>query len=210
MRLAVLSESAADEAAIEILVGGIRGEQVEGVAFFPLRTRGWPSVLQILPSVIKHLHYRTDAEAFVVVVDSNHSPVHQPVHDSAAGVDDRCRFCQLRSMVNCVQLGLRPVPSRAPIKTAVGVALPAIEAWYRVGHAANMNEAALIERVNVGGSFDLKRDLKRDVYGADRPSLELETARAIEEAERLLADLDALEAAFPNGFGLFAQSVRLW
>lgn len=211
MKLAVLSESAADEAAIQILIGGIRAEQIEtAVPSFPLRTRGWPSVVQILPSVIKHLHYRTDAEAFAVVVDSNHSPVHQPTHDLELRAAERCRLCQLRGIVRGVQGNLTPVTSRSPMKIAVGVAVPAIEAWYRVGRDPNINEAALIERLNMGSSFDLKRDLKRDVYGTDRPSLEIETARARAEAERLIMNLGALEAASPNGFGILAQSVRSW
>lgn len=81
MTLAVLSESQAEEAAIRILVNGILGRETRPVAGPPLRSRGWPSVLNVLPSVLKHLYYRTDAEAFVVVVDSNTSPVHQIGHN---------------------------------------------------------------------------------------------------------------------------------
>jgi hypothetical protein len=52
MKLAVISESPADEAAIKILVDAIVGEETELV---PLRLRpgGWPHVLQLLPPIIK-------------------------------------------------------------------------------------------------------------------------------------------------------------
>lgn len=210
MKLAVLSESAADEAAIQILIGGILGVQIEAVPSFPLRTRGWPSVAQILPSVVKHLHYQTDAEAFAVVVDSNHSPLHQAAHELEIRGDERCRFCQLQEMVNRVQHGLRPVPARAAMKIAVGVAAPAIEAWYRVGIDPNITEATVIRALSTGGSVPMKKNLKREVYGTDRVSLEVERERAIDEAKRLILDLNALEDAFPNGFGSLARSIRSW
>jgi hypothetical protein len=46
------------------------------------------------------------------------------------------------------------------------------------------------------------------VYGTDRPSLELETERAIAETRRIIRDLTTIEAAFPVGFGLMAIEIR--
>ena len=65
MKVAVLSESPPDEAAIAILVEAALDASVERVAGPPLRSRGWPSVRSILPVVIKHLHFRTDADGLV-------------------------------------------------------------------------------------------------------------------------------------------------
>ena len=140
MTLAVLSESQADEAAIRILINGILGRETHPVAGPPLRSRGWPSVLNVLPSVLKHLYYRTDAEAFVVVVDSNTSPVHQIEHNLPAAALEGCRLCQLQQAIEQVQAQLAQVHDRPRIKTAVGLAVPAIEAWYLCGRDANVSE----------------------------------------------------------------------
>lgn len=67
MRVAVLSESPADEAAIRILVDGIIGRPTQLAAMPPIRARGVSGVFNILPAILKHLHYRTDADALIIV-----------------------------------------------------------------------------------------------------------------------------------------------
>jgi hypothetical protein len=76
MRVAILSESEYDERAVRILIEGILGSSTETVPVKPVARDGWSSVRIILPAVIRHLHYNTDAEALVVVVDSDDFPVH--------------------------------------------------------------------------------------------------------------------------------------
>ncbi len=211
MRLAVLSESSADEAAIQILVGGILCRSIHPIPPPPLRTRGWPSVRRILPTVLKHLHYHTNAEAFALVVDSNHSPVHQNTHNQPGGADPQCRICDLHGIVHQVLGYLTPVPNRSPLKTAVGLAVPAIEAWYRCSRDARVTEGAWVVGLGGQGNWPYSKiDLKQAVYGMDRPSLELETRRATEEAQRLAQNLDVLEQMFPGGFGALANNVRNW
>ncbi len=210
MNLAVLSESAADEAAIRILINGILGQETIPVNIPPLRSRGWPSVLRVIRPVMGHLHYQTDADAFVVVVDSNTSPVHQSSHVESDEASEGCRLCQLESALGDVQSRLRPLPGRRAIKTAVGLAVPAIEAWYRCERDARVTEATWMEGLRSGAFPYSKNRLKEDIYGTDRPSLEHETARAVEEAQRLVGDLGLLEIFFPNGFGALAQKVRTW
>jgi len=210
MKVAALSESSADEAAIQILVGGILGREAEPVSSFPLRTRGWPSVAQVLPSVIRHLHYRTDAEALVVVVDANHSPLHREARDQEGVCADDCRFCRLHGIARRVKQDLAVLATKDPLKVAIGIAAPAIEAWYRVGVDPTISEASVIQALTLQTSLSLKRRLKRDVYGTDIPSLAMEMDRATAEARRLVQNLNALEEAFPNGFGLLARSVRFW
>jgi hypothetical protein len=85
MKLTVFSESPADDAAVRIIVDALLGIQTQSIALPTLRTRNWPSVHDDLPFVLKHLHYQTDAEAFVVVVDSDNSPIHQQTHDEPDG-----------------------------------------------------------------------------------------------------------------------------
>jgi hypothetical protein len=55
-----------------------------------------------------------------------------------------------------------------------------------------------------------RNDLKQAVYGASRPSRQLEQQRGLEEAQRLAQDLNMLEKLFPIGFGSLARSVRSW
>src|SRR5262249_13223835 len=143
MRIAVLSESPADEAAIRILVESVLGRPTQSIEPPPqlLRTRGWPSVREIIPKVLQHLHYQTDAEACVIVVDTDASPVHQATHEQPDGAVSPCRLCQLREVVTQTQRRLQSMPGRPPLQTAVGVAVPAIEAWYRCGHDPQVTEA---------------------------------------------------------------------
>jgi hypothetical protein len=211
MKVAVLSESPADEAAVRIFIDGILGRRTQSIYPPPqLRPRGWPDVLHVLPAVLKHLHYRTDTHAFAVVIDADDSPLHQPIHESPAGDVGKCRLCALRRMIDQTQRQLQPVPSRPPIQIAIGTAVPAIEAWYHCGLEPHINEITRLQNPPVGSSFSIRNHLKRYVYGTERPSLMLETQRAVEAAQRLGPNLLVLENLFPNGFGSLARDVRNW
>lgn len=209
MKVAVLSESPADEAAIRVLVDGLTGYPTELVDKPPLRTRGWPSVLDVLPTVLRHLHFRTDADALVVVVDSDDSPIHGSEHESGTARDMSCRLCLLRLRADEVLQSLSPLEHRRQVCKILGLAVPCIEAWYRVGLESRASERAWSEQLEAGGGLRQQRlALKKRVYGSDRPSLDLETTRATEEARRLVGSLDQLERLFPGGFGSFARGVR--
>ena len=209
MKVAILGESPADEAAIRILVDQILGQPTESVAL-NLRTRGWPSVRDVLPPVLRQLHYHSDAEAFVVIADSNSSPVHQPKHDQPGPALETCRLCQLRKVVAECRAHLRPVTGRPPLKTAIGLAVPAIEAWWRCGHDPHVTEATWIQGVQAGREPYSRNALKTAVYGTDRPSLALARSRMVDEARRLAGDLSGLAGAFPTGFGALARDLRGW
>jgi len=204
MKVAILSESPADEAAVRILVDAIRGRAIQP-ALIPcaIRTRGVEAAFAILPTVIRSLCYRTYSDALVVVVDSNHFPV-----DPTGPKADRCRLERLRRVIAETRGQLRPVAGRAPLKFAIGLAVPAVEAWYLCGKRPEVSEAAWTRGLEAGKDPYSKNRLKRYVYGTDRPSLELEKRRATEEAQRLATCLDLLEEKFPIGFGSLAQDVR--
>lgn len=210
MKVAVLSESPADETAIRILIDGILGRPTQPVDMPPIRTRGVSGVFTILPAVLKHLHYQTDTDALVIVVDSDRTPVHKLEHEQEGGADERCRLCKIRQIVDSVLGELRPVQGRPQIKVAVGIAVPAVEAWYRCGLDPHVTEAAWIASLPSGPFPYTTRSLKEDVYETSRPSLDLETRRATEEAQRLAQDLQLLEQCFPTGFGALAREVRSW
>ena len=209
MKVAVFSESSADETGIGILAQALLGQALERADLPSLRTRGWPSVRRVLPAVMMSLHYQTDAEGLVVIVDSDLSPIHLPDHDPAAAAQG-CRLCQLQQVVAATRLKLRPVPNRPPLRVALGLAVPSLEAWWRCGIDAHVTEAAwLVALQSRQFPYDVNR-LKIAVYGMDRPGLDLETVRMTEEATRVAQDLARLETSFPNGFGTLAREMRGW
>lgn len=209
MKVVVLSESSADEAAIRILVNGILGRETQDVPSLPLRSRGWPSVLQVLPAVIKFLHYRTDAEALVVIADSDDSPLHQDSHEGDESEAPGCRLCQLRGVFK--ETKLSAVPGRAELKSAVGLAVPAVEAWYLCGVDAHVSEATWARRSGQGERITYTRNaLKKSAYGSERPTIEIMTRHAAAAATRLANELSEIERLFPSGFGPFVNDVRNW
>lgn len=213
MKTCVVSESPADEAAVRILVEGILGRPTVPIPGPSLVSRGWTTAVSVLPVAIKHLHYHTDAEALVVVLDSDETPIHDSAHDEAGG-HDKCRICIVSKIATDTISNLRQVAGRSRLKIAIGLAVPAIEAWYAFGAEKSVSatsEAAWIIGLSRKGKFPYtKPQLKNDVYGTDRPSLALETQCATREAQRLAKDLGQLEAFFPNGFGFLARQIRSW
>ncbi len=211
MKVAVLSESPADEAAIRILVEAVLGQPTEPPPRPTLRSRGWPSVRDILPSIIKHLHYQTDADGLIVVVDANGSPLHDDPDADPTDVKGRSRLSLLSAATGRTQADLKPVPQRSPLRVAIGLAAPAIEAWYRCGLDATASEVAWTRELKAGTQPRGKiKSLKRDVYGTDVPPLSVETQVAIEQARRLAANLALLQKRFSIGFGSLADEVRSW
>jgi hypothetical protein len=210
MKVAVLSESSADEAAIRILIDAVRGEISQPVGALRLRSRGWPSVREILPKVLSHLHFHTDADALALVVDSNHKPPHRGTSPPGETCDPPCRMCALRVIAEQTLNQLRPVAGRSRLKLAIGLATPAIEAWYLCGIDPHVNEAAWINGLRSNQDPYTKGQLKQSVYLTDRPSLAVETRYAVESARRLAANIVSLERLFPNGFGSLVRDVRSW
>ncbi len=205
MKIALLSESPADEAALRILVSGTLGSvQFVSPGF---RARGWPNVAQLLPAVIRHLHFNTDAGLLAVVADSDDSVVHGPEHERPGYFHPHCRLCQLRAIFRQTTRKLRPARGRERVLRGVGIAVPAIEAWYLCGRDASVNEAAWVTGQKIGRLPYSRAELKWRVYGTDRPSLPHETSCALHEVQRLRADPRRLEYDFP-GFGALARDLR--
>lgn len=209
MKVAILSESSADEAALRMLIDAVLNQQTEPIDL-RLRGRGWPSVRDILPAVIRQLHYHTDAEALVLVVDSDDSSIHQAAHEQPGGADHACRLCELLSIVARTRQSLRAIPGRDPLRISIGLAVPEIEAWYLCGNDPRGSEAAWSQRnFSTRGSV-IRNQLKQTVYGTDRPSITLMTSQATKEAQRLAQNLNLLEQHFPGGFGTLVRSLKTW
>jgi len=208
MKIAILSESPADEAALKILVEALLGEPID--SYQPhLRSRGYPAILNVLPAVLKDLHFQRTAEALVAVVDSDQSPVHQPDHDPNETAE--CRACRLISLIDNTLAQLTPLENWSPIRTAVAVPTPAIEAWFLFQHDSDCTEANWKQKQAEGthARGEILR-LKRLAYGTDRPNLALEIQCARDHAARLAQGLDDIEQYFPNSFGLLARQIREW
>ncbi|HTX66745.1 MAG TPA: hypothetical protein VMD31_13305 [Opitutaceae bacterium] len=209
MKVALLSESPADEAALRILVEAVLAAPMTQVR--PgLRARGWPNVAQVLPAILRHLHFNTDTEALVVVVDSDDSVVHTADHEAPGYYHPQCRLCQLRGIFHRVQKRFPPLHGRERVLRGVGIAVPAIEAWYLCGHDPQVTELAWLDGQARGRAPYTRRELKWRVYGTDRPGLGFEIQRAVECVRRHQHDPRRLETDFPHGFGTLAHDLRGW
>ena len=201
MKTALLSESPADEAAIALLVEAIIGRPIERVQP-ALRARGWPNVGQVLPAVLRHLHFQSDAELLVVVADSDDSVVHTPEHDHHPA----CRVCQLQAVFRKATKNLPPARGRDRVLRGVGIAVPAMEGWYLCG-TDGVTEEAWTQGQSTGRQPYSRAELKERVYGTSRPTLALETRIATQAVRRLGRDLRRLEHDFP-GFAVLADDLR--
>ena len=201
MKTALLSESPADEAAIAILVEAIIGCRIERIEP-ALRARGWPNVRQVLPAVVRHLHFQTDADLLVVVADSDDSIVHIADHDHHPA----CRVCQLQAVFRKATKNLPPARGRARVLRGVGIAVPATEGWYLCG-TDGVTEEAWTDGQSTGRAPFTRAELKERVYGTSRPTLALETRVAVEAVRRMGKDLRRLEHDFP-GFAVLADDLR--
>lgn len=145
-----------------------------------------------------------------MLVDSNDSPVHAAPLDEPCHRADKCRYCRLRRAIEDVRRDLARVPSGAPILTAIGLAVPAVEAWSLCGKRPNVSERAWVQGMEEGRPPYTRSRLKEWTYGTDRPSLRLETDRAVAEMQRVVQDLDLLERRSPVGFGARRADLREW
>lgn len=220
MKLAILSESPADEAALRVLVEFVLARPFATLPL-SLRARGWPSVEQVLPPIVRHLHFQTDADGLVVVVDSDDSVVHTPAHDAPGYHHPFCRICRLRHAFRRTVKNLPPRrptgpgaatagPGAGRVLRAIGLAVPAIEAWYLCGRDTSITEAAWLAGQESGRPPYTRRELKWRVYGTDRPTLPFEVKRAVQEVSRHRGDVRRLENDFPAGFGSLARDLRAW
>lgn len=210
MKVAILSESPADETAVRVLAEGVLGCAIERV--LPARSPpgGWPAVRNVLRPVLLQMHYHTDADGLLMVVDSNGSPPHQATHDTPNQSEPQCRLCQLLHIRDEALRQARPRQTQPPLKTAFGLAVPCLEAWLLCDMDPHLSEATWLSGLASGRPPYTPTQLKRLLYGTDRPSLALETERMTQAAERLKANLASLESKFPNGFGFFVRSLRAW
>jgi hypothetical protein len=209
MKVGYYCESPADQAAMAVFVEGILGQKPEPINM-DLEAHSVPGFFKALDGVLRGVHYNSDADGLVVVVDNDNAELHEPAHDEPNAKADRCRLCEIRKIITRARSQLKTRQGRPELKLAIGVTVPAVEAWYLVGKDHQVGEAAWKVGIESGKPPFTKPQLKQLVYGTDRPAIELETERAVAEARRIISRLGDLEAAFPVGFALMAQEIRSW
>ncbi|MBX7221525.1 MAG: hypothetical protein K1Y36_16360 [Blastocatellia bacterium] len=210
MRIGILSESPADEAAVKILAEAVLEVEIEVEPVRLRDGRGVSAVLNQVEVVTRKLYYSTEACGLIFVVDSDDTSMHLPEHPLQK--DDDCRLCQVRENLQEIKERLNLRYNQIPFNFAVGLAIPAVEAWYLCNTKDGMNktETAWFNAKDKKQKPYNRKQLKHLVYGTDRPSLPFETKIAIREATRLAQDISILEQNFPNGFGSLANDLRKW
>ena len=195
MRVAILSESDFDESVARILVDAVIGPTE---AFpVPLRTRGgWTVVRANAPWIARQLHF-AGADGLVVIADSDLSEVSP-------------NFVRRDDVSSAIGDALRDLPPRAglpPLRTAVGIAVPAIEARLLAGAGdRDVGEPGIAAR---GRSPD-GAELKRRLYGQDRAPSSVRRERGLDAARLLAATLDRVQQRFPAGLGALCADLRAW
>ncbi|HUG11583.1 MAG TPA: hypothetical protein VMM36_11245, partial [Opitutaceae bacterium] len=99
---------------------------------------------------------------------------------------------------------------RARLHTAVGLAVPAIEAWLLCGKEERVTEDAWTRGQESGWLPYTRRELKHLTYGTVRPSLPDEIHHSLQSIGRHRGDMRRLENDFPRGFGPLVRDLRAW
>jgi hypothetical protein len=198
MKVAILAESQFDESAYRILLDAIIQNSTQK-HYPPLETRGWHQVIEVLPAAIKHLHYRTDVEGLVVVIDSNHTPL-----DDTSG---RSRLLKIEKIISETTSKLKPLSSKNTLRVAYGVACPCIEAWLLCPERTDISEHAWEAGISSGREPYAKSQLKQELHGSSR---NIDPIRLIAAARTASEQLSLLNTRFPKGFGTLHNTLRNW
>jgi hypothetical protein len=196
MKVSILSESEVDEAGIRILAEAVLGVALTVIDPVRVRARGFPAAMKRIPSTYKSLHWNSDADGLIIVVDSDESPIHEPSHESSGFNDPDCRWCQIGRTISEIQSQISQRPN-GPLRVAIGLAVPAIEAWYLCGRDIHCTEGHF-SREPSNALYEIRRDLKRKAYGAHPAPHELMKQKAMEECNRVAKILPLWSRTFPG------------
>lgn len=215
MKVAIAAESAIDEQALRQIVNAALGHATtQPSPPFRLRDGGVHALLnRDLTPLLRHYHYQTDADAVVVVIDSDNKLIHCDEHDLHPPVPGACRFCDAVRTTQKVLSQLRQPEHRiGPLKFAVGLAVPLIEAWYRCLDDHRIDEFAWQRFLDGQPKPFEPSAIKPAVYGNGFRSLthDERIEIAVTHAARVVAEIEKVERRFPNGFGRLLRDLRNW
>lgn len=209
MKVAILSEGPTDEAAVAMLAGAVLVPSVEVIPVPIRHSPGVDALFRILPSAYLSVYYHSDADGLIVVADSNATPVH-PADIGQECDEPECRLCMTRRAIRQAAAQVKADTGRGPLRWAVGLAVPAIEAWCLCAGDNNISENTWVQGLNQGTKPYTRRELKRRLYGP-KPWPEQHTRKCIEGVTPCVADdLRLLENKFPIGFGALRADLRSW
>src|SRR5437667_11733579 len=98
MKIGYYCESPADQAAMVVFTEGILGEPPEPINM-DLEAHSVPGFFSALDGVFRGVHYNSDAEGLVLVVDCDDTDLHDPAHDTPGTSGERCRLCKARKII---------------------------------------------------------------------------------------------------------------
>ena len=123
MKVAILSESPADQAAVHIFVNALLGQSAE-LHDFRVPPSGCSNVFKVLPAVISELQFNaTDVDGLVVTVDSDLTTPHHGDHDLPGGADQTCRLCRLRQDIQRIRSQLSATAQATSRRRGFGYAV---------------------------------------------------------------------------------------
>jgi len=161
-----------------------------------------------LPTALKHLYFQTDADVLVAVVDSDKSKPHANGPPEISPQDWDCRWCEMRDRIAEVQSKLPTLQGRNRLQVAIGLAVPAMEAWLLCDQNVHLGEIPWTRALaDQSFPYDTQK-LKVQMYGTARPDLNLETRIMVQRATELSTQISLLEQRFPGGFKPLADALR--
>src|SRR5215470_3585939 len=98
MKVGYYCESPADRAALAVYTQGLLEEPPEPINM-DLEAHSVPAFFSALDGVFRGVHYNSDAEALVVVVDCDDTEIHDLAHDRPGQAAENCRLCQVRKIL---------------------------------------------------------------------------------------------------------------
>lgn len=202
MNVAIISEAQTDEQVVKVLAQAVLNREIS-VYQPPFRRRalGWSSVIPTVKTVIRYAYFQDrQIDGLIAVMDSDDTVFDPP--DSPLS-----RLHQMQADVAQLLDNLNARHLRSPLRIALGLAVPALEAWLRCGIDPQVNEAAWHTAMQTQKYPFNRKSLKHDVYGSTR---RVSTQIAVAHAQRLAKDTQALEVEFPIGFGSLARDLRRW
>ncbi len=210
-RVVIAGESDVDESAVGFLVRAILERHVEIVKTRVSRSPGVDSVLLLLDKFLRDATYRQDSvDGIVVIVDSDESWVDATSEPPGLSPRKRSRLLQIQERIAATLAAIKVPDGREPLQFAVGLAVPCIEAWWLIGTKHQVTEGQWRQGQESDSVLFKKRDLKKRLYGTDRPSLTQTIDGATDGSRRAAENLDALRQHFPLGFGTLFDQLKNW
>ncbi len=212
MKLCVIGESLHDEVILRAVAEAVLSEPIDLVPSLVTRPGGFDAVRKLLPAIVRSVYYRQlDVQGLIVVVDSDFSWLTaEEVPPESASNQRRPRLPVIHRTLQRALGQLNPVEHRPPLKVAIGLAVPAIEAWLCAADHPQVSEQTWRNGLRAGRCSYTPPGLKTWAYGHDRPSrLEREQA-ANQFAATVAGGITNLQNRFPLGFGNLIQELERW